>query len=88
MKLKGSKKNIGRAIFCLVLFIVGFMAAKILAFPQMDGSDDSIGQTSAPGKGEPTEEKRKVNYTATFIIFSLIVAVLGHGYYKEKKRSF
>ena len=88
MKLKGSKKNVGRAIFCLVLFMVGFMAAKIAAFPQTDGSDDSIARTSSPGNGEPTGEKREVNYTATFIIFSLIVAVLGYGYYKERKNNF
>ena len=64
------------------------MAVKILAFPQTDGSNDPIGQTSGPDEGEPCEEKREVNFTATFIIFSLIVAVLGYGYYKEKKRSF
>jgi hypothetical protein len=65
--------------------MVGFMAAKILAFPQTGGSNDSIGQTSDPNKGEPSEEKRKVNYIAIFIIFLFIVAVLSYGYYKERK---
>jgi hypothetical protein len=84
----GSKKITCQAVVYLVLFMVVFMAVKISAFPQAEGSRDSIAQTTEPDKGESPAEKRKVNYTATFIIFLLIVAVLAYGYHKEKKRSF
>jgi hypothetical protein len=93
MKPKGSKKIIHRAILCLVLFMVGFMSAKILALPQMcgfddsDGSDDSTARRPISDNDEPTMKKREVNVTATIIIFLLIVAVLAYGYHKEKKRN-
>jgi cytoskeletal protein RodZ len=90
MKRKGSKKIIHWAILCLVLFLVGFLTVKMFALPQMDvsdGSDDATAQRSISDNDEPTPEKREVNYTATIIIFLLIVAVLAYGYHKEKKRN-
>jgi len=90
MKRKGSKKMIHWAILCLVFFLVGFLSVKILALPQMDGSDDSDDSTDQrpiSDNDEPTTKKREVNYTATIIIFLLIVAVLAYGYRKEKKRN-
>ncbi len=90
MKHKGLKKITRQVIFYLVLFLVGFSTVKMFALPQMDvsdGSDDATAQTSISDNDEPTPEKRKVNYTATIIIFLLIVAVLAYGYRKEKKRN-
>lgn len=81
MKFKFSKKIIRWVILFLVLFLVGFTVAKVLS---STNAEDSSGVSSDSDKIVMVE--KEVDYRAIIVIFTLIMAVLGFGYYKEKKK--
>lgn len=83
MKFKLSKNVIRLVILGLVLFMVGFFAAKLLT-PTREG--EATGGSSDSGGLKPTIEKKEASYTAIIVIVGMVAAVVGYGYYRERKR--
>jgi membrane protein DedA with SNARE-associated domain len=83
MKIKLSKKVIRCIVIGLVVFMVGFFAARLLTPP---GEGKGSGGSSGPGNMTPVLEKRQMDFTIIIIFLVVLVALIGYGYYREKKK--
>jgi hypothetical protein len=83
MKFKLSKNVIRLVILGLVLFMVGFFAAKLVTPTRGEKATDG---SSGSGGFKPTIEKKETSYTIIIVIVALVAAVVGYGYFRERKR--
>lgn len=83
MKIKFSKKIVRCVIVGLVLFMVGFFAARLFT-PAGEGKGG--GGSSGPGTMTPMLEKRQMDYTIIIIFLVFLVGIVAYGYYREQKR--